>query len=65
MSKTIVYVSINLKHPISFEEARCINAPIKHYITEGGSDRIAILVVTEEDKETILNTLKDMDIEVV
>jgi len=65
MSNPIVYVSINLKTPISFEEARCISAPIKHYITEGGSDKIAILVVTEESKETILNTLKDMKIAVV
>lgn len=65
MSKPIVYLSINLKTPISFEEARCINAPIKHYITEGGTDKIAILVVTGESKEAILNTLKDMGIEVV
>jgi hypothetical protein len=62
MSKQTVYVSINLRTAISFETARNIVSPIKHYITQGGSDRIHILVVAEEDKANVIRELKTMGV---
>lgn len=58
------YISIVLKYPISFETAKNIDVPVKHYITKGGSDRIHILVVAEENRADVLAFLRSRKIEV-
>jgi hypothetical protein len=62
--KKMKKIALLLKTPITFEEAKNIKAPVKHYITRGGSNYIDSLIIEEQNSIEVIACLMQIGVEI-